>query len=232
MTKHLASPASVVKVGDGRGFIIDYRTKFKVTPLEQRLKLRRRFLTSEQRLVVTAAHCLPNLPPAIAAGTPGRTYKDLLSSLDGSKTGVWAECLFADPIADIAVLCCPDEQQLDEQADAYHALTDEVPAVRIGKPRNGRGWVLALSGSRWLQTTLEVLSGWWGTHLNITGPNEAGMSGSPILNDAGRAVGLIAIGCETVSGGVRQREKSGPQPILARDLPSRLVSWSKPGSKC
>ena len=42
---------------------------------------------------------------------------------------------------------CPDNQQLGDEADAYHELTDNVPVLRIGNARSGRGWVLALDGS-------------------------------------------------------------------------------------
>jgi hypothetical protein len=62
----------------------------------------------QKRMVVAAAHCLPVIP-----GAPGfrrdwdETLRDLLGALGGQPT-VWAECLFADPIADIVVLGAPD----------------------------------------------------------------------------------------------------------------------------
>jgi len=37
-----------------------------------------------------------------------RTYKRLLGTLDAKELTVWAECLFVDPIADLAVLGVPD----------------------------------------------------------------------------------------------------------------------------
>src|SRR5262249_44463616 len=73
---------AVVTVGDARGFIIEH---------------------TQHRLVVTAAHCLPKLPPAHPASyNHERTWK-LLAPL-GEKPAVRTECLFVDPIADIAVL--------------------------------------------------------------------------------------------------------------------------------
>jgi len=72
--------SSVVTVGDGRGFVIE----------DNRHK----------RLVITAAHCLPHFPPCHGTSyTEERTYKKLLAPLKAKPT-VWAECLFADPIAD------------------------------------------------------------------------------------------------------------------------------------
>jgi V8-like Glu-specific endopeptidase len=63
-----------------------------------------------------------------------------------------------------------------------------------------------------------------GISLSID-PTEAGMSGSPMLNDAGRAIGVASVGAETISaGGERKNERAGPQPILTRNLPGWLLS--------
>jgi hypothetical protein len=87
MANH-ASPAVVVKVGGGRGFIIEHRVK--VPPMKSRLRHQpRRVLFAKYRLVITAAHCLPHLPPVLPACSEERTYKDLLGNLDGSKKDVW-----------------------------------------------------------------------------------------------------------------------------------------------
>jgi hypothetical protein len=45
---------------------------------------------------------------------------------------VWAEVLFADPIADITVLGAPDTQELCEQAMAYEALTEAATPLKLG----------------------------------------------------------------------------------------------------
>ena len=80
---------SVVRVGDGRGFVVE-------------LKL--------GTVVVAAAHCLPILPPAHSASyLEERTYQALLGPL-GTQPTVWAECRFVDPVADIAVLGPPDDR--------------------------------------------------------------------------------------------------------------------------
>jgi hypothetical protein len=87
--------ASVITVGEGRGFVIEGPT--------------------EDRFVVTAAHCLPSFPACPGAlYVEKRTYKRLLGPI-GSKSLVWAECLFADPIADIAVLGPPRHEDLWER---------------------------------------------------------------------------------------------------------------------
>jgi hypothetical protein len=45
-------------------------------------------------------------PPMPAMDTPEKTYPNLLAPL-GADATVWAELLFADPVADIAVLGSP-----------------------------------------------------------------------------------------------------------------------------
>jgi hypothetical protein len=69
----------------------------------------------DDRFIITAAHCLP-LPPAHGMSyLEERTYRDLLGPLD-SELSVWTQCLFADPVGDIAILASPDNQELYAQA--------------------------------------------------------------------------------------------------------------------
>jgi hypothetical protein len=79
--------------------------------------------------------------------------------------------------------------------------------------------VLALDG-HWVRTTLRLFLGCYGSSPSID-PTEAGMSGSPILNSTGRAVGIVAVGAESVR--TSKKERAGPQPILALDLPGWLL---------
>jgi hypothetical protein len=175
----------VIKVGDGRGFILQHHPR---------------------RIIVTAAHCLPHLPPAHAAASwHERTYGKLLGPLEGSGNKICTECMFVDPVADIAVLGTPETQELYEEADAYDELIDNAPALRLSSNLTNQGWVLKLD-RQWVQIPLHVFSGPYGMSLSI-GFTKAGMSGSPILNDAGRAVGVISVGADA------------PQPILCRNLP-------------
>jgi len=103
MTKH-PNPSCVVKVGGGRGFVIERRIRVNIRDFAT-VQSRKHFYFVKRRFVVTAAHCLPELPPAHACPLPQeRIYPDLLRSLDGTKSKVWSVCFFADPVADIAVL--------------------------------------------------------------------------------------------------------------------------------
>jgi hypothetical protein len=97
---------AILMVGRGRGFIVQPRLG----------------LYPEVPVVLTAAHCLPHLPPSPSFRMEERTYPRLLGPLDSSEPSIWAECVFVDPIADIAVLGEPDERNLHEECLAYREL--------------------------------------------------------------------------------------------------------------
>jgi len=70
--------------------------------------------------------------------SPENIYKRLLGPL-GAKPTVWAHCLFADPVTDIAVLGQPDIQTLFDEADAYDQLVESMETLAIGNaPAEGR----------------------------------------------------------------------------------------------
>src|SRR5277367_4511073 len=88
--KDCPNPGCVIKVGDGRGFIVEYRVELPPLPLPLAQLGLGQVSHLRHRLIVTAAHCLPHLPPAHgAAYLSERTYPGLLESLDGSKKDVW-----------------------------------------------------------------------------------------------------------------------------------------------
>jgi hypothetical protein len=101
--------SGVITVGHGRGFVVE---------------------GAGERLVITAAHCLPSLPPALPAfGLEARTFGPLLARR-GEEPRAWAVCRFVDPIADIAVLGSPD----NPHADDYKALLGTAMAPSMGDP--------------------------------------------------------------------------------------------------
>jgi hypothetical protein len=200
----------MVQVSGGRGFVVE---------------------SKERRLILTVAHCLPHLPPPLAASAlEDVTYNGLIGPL-GETTTVWAECLFADPVADIAVLCSPDNQELTDQAEAFSALVERVSPLSVADaPLKGPAWLNALDGRRfpcrverqpegplWIRDATEGIVG--------------GMSGSPITLEDGSAIGLISVSSGTVTG---QHTKGGPNPALDRSLPAWLhkkLRWKRPRHK-
>ena len=186
--------AGVITAGSGRGFVVE---------------------AAGERLVITAAHCLPFLPPALPSfGLEARTYGPLLAPR-GEPPRTWAECRFVDPIADIAVLGSP----ADPHAGDYKALMATATALSIGDrvrhPVNfwAPARLLSLDG-RWFSCTIRHFGGpLWITHAaeRVLG----GMSGSPILAETGTAIGVVCT--------ITSPREGGPNARLSDNLPGWLL---------
>jgi hypothetical protein len=206
-TREHEATRGIVRVGDGRGFIVE---------------------GAYERLIVTAAQCLPFLPPCGSIShVHERTYQSLIGQLSGECT-IWGECLFVDPVGDIAVLGSPDSQEFDAQSDDYEAyeamVRDTTPLTISEAPSKGNAWVLSLNG-RWFECSVKRFAQ---GSLWISGANEGiapGMSGSPILLEDGSAIGIVCAG--RVSRGMSAEDvpvsEGGPNPGLTRNLPGWLL---------
>jgi Trypsin-like peptidase domain len=190
---------SVVKVGDGRGFIVADGD--------------RNIAEGGKSYVVTAAHCLPIVPPPhLARYLEEATYPRLIGPL-GADPSVTAACVFVDTMADIAVLGAPDCQALSDEHTQYEAFLSALPPFDIAAPPpRGRLRMPAFDADdppawRWLGEAFfpgRVLSldGQWincnvrrfGGPLLIE-PEELakdGMSGSPLISATGAALGVVS----------------------------------------
>jgi hypothetical protein len=187
---------AIVRVGGGRGFIVEHRRR---------------------RLVITAAHCLPidddgylKLPPTMHMDYTEQTYPNLLGAR-GAELSVWCECLFVNPVDDIAVLRTPDDQILYEEAKAYDALVDSVkPLVTADAPQGEAiAYLTSLDRGRCKCTVTRV------KFCLIVQEGElivAGMSGSPIISTDGKAIALVS-------------SSGGGQGILNPVLRDNLPAW-------
>ena len=193
----------VLRVGDGRGFIIEHRAFLSYGDFSD---------PPRRKLVVTASHCLPRPPKMPCFDSEDTTYGNLLAPL-GEEPSVWADCLFFDPVSDLAILGEPDDQSLPEESDGYVALLDERAPFTIARPESGEGYMLSLDNDSWRPTPLKVHAGIWGTGLS-TGATLAGQSGSPIVDASGRAVAVVSVGIGM---------ESGHHPILKLALPAWLL---------
>jgi len=203
MTIDAKATEAVVRVGGGRGFIIE---------------------AGHNRLVITAAHCLPHFPPAASVSyVSDRTYAEILGPLGDGETKVWAECLFADPVGDIAVLGSPDNQELYNEALAYEELTEAAPGLPVSvEPLllKASAWLLTPDG-RWTRCTVQC--GGAGKTLWVEGALDGihgGMSGSPILDDDATAIGVL---CCSGGGLGKVHTGGGPNPGLPGSLPGWLL---------
>ena len=199
---------SVVRVGSGRGFVVEH---------------------GHDRLVVTAAHCLPHLPPCYSfSALEERTYQNLLRPLGGHPS-VWSECLFADPIGDIAILGPPHGQELYDQSRAYEELVQGATPMAIAEASSdGPGWLLSIE-CEWFRCGVRRHQNgplWlYDSTVNIVG----GMSGSPIIDDAGAAIGVMCTSAK--KGEAEVSIERGPNPILTHNLPAWFFVPSSRPSK-
>ena len=78
---------------------------------------------------------------------------------------IWAQCLFVDPIADIALLGCPDNQEFPRHANAFESWVDDaVPFSVTELPTEGKDWP-----ARWPARLLSLESEWYGCTLERFG---------------------------------------------------------------
>src|SRR4029077_2562754 len=146
-----------------------------------------------------------------------QTYPGLLAPLGGQPT-VWAACLFADPIADVVVLGSPDDQELPNEAEAFNALVESATPIAIAEAPSweNEAWMLSLGGD-WFQCRYTRNEGplWVST---TTQPIVGSMSGSPIILNDGKAIGIVTL---AVEGG-----HEAPNARLFRSLPVWLLQDS------
>ena len=107
---------------------------------------------------------------------------------------------------------CPDAQELWEEAAAYRALTEPLAGFPVGETafEGTAAFVLTLAGN-WRQTLVAHIGGpLW---LEDPDPHviQPGMSGSPIVNSAGEAVGVCCL------------DNDAPNPRLAAHLPAGIL---------
>lgn len=137
-----AASKSVLAVEKARGFVLKIKSD------------------TEPSVIVTAAHCLPEQPPPHPnSHTEERTYKALLGRLHEQDRPVWAACLFADPVADIAVLGAPDGQDLYDKHDAYKDLINTLPGLHVSDPPNSRRGGCSASMDNCFRARLKTLTG-------------------------------------------------------------------------
>ncbi len=225
---------AVVRVGYGRGFVVEGRG---------------------QHYIITAAHCLPERPDGQRLPPPHgfssiteRTYAKLLAPL-GEQPTVWCECLFVDPIADIAVLGSPDNQVLSDKAEAYEALVERATSLTVAEPpsqpipeevarlaalekqfgltkqvqrvrRKCPAFLLSLS-NQWLPCTVEHHPNGMLNIVDAAQGIAGGMSGSPIIAD-GAAIGIVCLG--SGDPGDNLPTQGGPNPRLMGNLPGWFLN--------
>jgi hypothetical protein len=208
-----AANAAIVTVGEGRGFIVEV----------PEISDDQHIIQPADRFIITAAHCLPELPPPHPFSyNSERTYHALLGPLGAAPT-VSAECGFVDPLADLAVLWGPDDQTYFDESYAYNALVGAGSALRLGVEVGPQtAWLLALDG-QWATYKVHVNAHGPARTLTVVAAAEPGFapgtSGSPIIGHDGRALGVVSV---SATGPDSTGEEQPRQPLLASNLPAWL----------
>jgi hypothetical protein len=198
------SAQAVIRVGDGRGFVVEGH--------------------DGRQYVITAAHCLRSLPePNAAYDSEANTYSNLLARLH-AEPAVSAVCRSVDPVSDIAVLGSPDDQECDLGAEDYRSLVGAIPRLAVRKCTEDEPvWLLGLDG-QWFRAQRRHAIVTPGICLEELGqPIAPGMSGSPILGDDGKALGVVCLGPNDAAAG-NQHGINGPHANLAEHLPVWLFN--------
>src|SRR5262245_51537684 len=195
---------TVISVGEGRGFVVEHRG---------------------EHLVVTASHCLPWLPSGFGiAYSEEHVYRNMLGPLVGVPA-VACECLFINPIADVAVVGVPDRQTLCDEADAYCELLEYATPFRITEaPEKSCGFLLSLEGE-WFGCQVQRMKRIDGP-LWVSKPTQpivGGMSGSPIVSESGNAIGIVPDSVMENGKDTATDEFGVSNPRLMRDLPLWLL---------
>jgi hypothetical protein len=188
---------SLVRVGAGRGFVVQ------------------EWEHPHQRYIITAEHCLPAIPEEAREAT----FRNLLGPLGGEIT-VSAQCLFIDPISDIAVLGTPNSD------DAYTALIEPLAPLRLVDAALTKTpvYLIALDGHL---IDCNVYMHYLGRALlidNATGKIVPGMSGSPILSREGAAIGVVSQSARPDVEAFGAVDKHYSAPRLIANLPGWLLA--------
>jgi hypothetical protein len=185
---------ATILVGRGRGFVVE---------------------GADGRLVVTAAQCLPHVPPSIIDPIlDQRTFGNVLAPLR-SELRVSARCLFIDPIGDLAVLGPVEGEEMVAEVRAYETLVQSLAALQVGHVRGEEAALFAARDRCWFQCTASC-SGRGPLFVRADAAAlSASMPGALIITEDGLAVGIVA-SAEDQGGGARQ-------PALADHLPGWLV---------
>jgi hypothetical protein len=180
MTKALEyAKRCVVKVGNGgRGFVVN---------------------AGDDRYIITAAHCVPpeGIPtPHLSNSVPDLTFPNIIGALGGRQT-IWGELCVYSLADDIAAFRAPDGQALYDECGRYEKFTDtatligRAPKARTPQDIGTPAYMLSLNG-RWQRCAVHNSGRFLFLPERDSARVKGGMSGSPILDENGAAIGLFS----------------------------------------
>jgi len=189
--------------------------------------------------ILTAAHCLTW--PGAGGLAPGGHPLEVVEPKDGDPFRV--RPLAVEPVADIAALGGADDRQFPDEALMFERFREATPAVPVSHEDFEfedpvRVHLLTHDGA-WVTATVTRYGTPWdpppGTVcIEAGGKIEGGASGGPVIDDAGRLVGVVSWSSETSTGQGGGYHGQVPRPHLA--LPGwvwwRVAADNREGQPC
>jgi hypothetical protein len=134
-----------------------------------------------------------------------------------------------EPVSDIAVLGCPDDQALSAEAEAFDAFCERTTPLRLHR----RPLIPFKSFPVWIRTHLKTWIPATATYYRsktqfsyrTTSMVFGGTSGGPIVNRAGELVGIVSHSTERPVGG----EYCAASPLLSLALPAWVLRGATTG---
>jgi hypothetical protein len=164
--------SALLTVGTGRGFLVESNR--------------------DNPLVVTAANCLPFLPPPEITFEPDERNYPALVGHPGHERRISAWSHFIDLIANVAVLGrpCGDEYSVDWYG--FDELTNGATPMTIGDPpeNDGLAWIPSLDG-RWFRCIVYNMVRQLYVYERVE-DFVAEMAGLPIVADDGSGIGVVS----------------------------------------
>jgi hypothetical protein len=181
----------------------------------------------EGGFIITAAHCVDWDCTSLMA-VWGDYYNKIKTGSGDLTTGTLA----VEPVSDIAVLGCPDDNRLPDEALAFEDWCAHIVPVKLLR----RTPKARVPFPVWIRTHVETwvagtatYSGWSYSTFSYTTDSEipSGTSGGPIVNHAGELVGVVSHGTNCCKGkyysGAGLLSLALPTWVIARSIPSKIA---------
>jgi hypothetical protein len=207
MTAFDIAKRAVIRVGGGRGFIAR---------------------AGEARRIITAAHCLPfdRLPtPHLSNSARELTFAKIAGRLTAKQLTIWGELSAYSLTDDFAALTEPDGECGEQPYMRYETFTQQAMPIGVSPDAvaphfwsehpGSPAWTLSLAGE-W-QKCVVYNNGRFLT-LDTDAKIDSGMSGSPIINENGAAIGVISTGNSGVGRNLHPSLSDCLPPWLLRKL--------------
>jgi Trypsin-like peptidase domain len=173
----------------------------------------------EGGLIITAAHCLDWSCSAMMA-YQGEFYLETIAT---SRGDVIVSTLAVEPVSDLAVLGCPDDQALPTEAENFDAMCARITPLKLHQrppvPFEPFPVWIRTHLKTWVPATATYYRGDASFSYDTGSRIIGGTSGGPIVNQAGELVGIVSNSTENLVAGAY----CAAAPLLALALPAWVI---------